>query len=190
MDKMKVSKTVSIDLDLLQRTLQTNQNFSKIVSLALESYLFFKEETERGNSIFFSRNFTTKIPPSIVWRLLSFENMVKWVNLIDEVEYLSDQKLGEGVKCKLYGKISSRPVSSIAEIIEYRENERFVYRAEGDFTIVSSVTMRTSGSKSAINAIGVIGLSPSFASPELYKEISSNLESAFVLFEKVAKTIS
>ena len=88
---MKVSKTASIDIDLLQRTLQANKNFSEIVSLALESYLFFQKETERGNTVNFSKSFTTKVPLKNIWPLMSIENMVKWVNLIDTFEYLSEK---------------------------------------------------------------------------------------------------
>lgn len=187
---MKVSKTVSIELELLQRTLQTNEKFSEIVSLALENYLFYKQETEKGNSIYFSRNFKTKIPKNIIWRLISFENMVKWVNIITKVEYLTEHKNGVGARCKLHGKLGIMEASSIAEIIEYEENAKLVYRAQGDFTIVSSVSIRSVGNYNEINAIAFIGLSTELASPELYKEIYSNLESAFTLFEKIANTLS
>ena len=187
---MKVSKTVSIELDLLQRTLQTNKKFSEIVSLALENYLFFKQETEKGNAVYFSHNFKTKIPKNIIWHLISFENMVKWVNMITKAEYLTDQKTGVGTRCKLYAKVGTLEASSIAEIIEYEENARMVYRAQGDFTIVSSVSIRTVGNHNEVNAIVFIGLSTELASPELYKEIYSNLESAFTLFGKVAGILS
>lgn len=187
---MKVSKTVSIELELLQRTLQTNTKFSEIVSLALENYLFFKQETEKGNAVYHSQNFKTKIPKNIIWRLLCFENMVKWVNMIAKAEYLTDQKTGVGTRCKLYAKVGELEASSIAEIIEYEENVRLVFRSQGDFTIVSSISIRSVGNHNEVNAITVIGLSTELASPELYKEIYSNLESAFTVFEKVASIIS
>jgi hypothetical protein len=187
---MKVSKTVSIDLDLLQRTLQQNDNFSEIVSLALENYLFFQQETERGNSIYLTKNFSTKIPKNIIWRLIRFENMVKWVNLITKAEYLTEQTMGESTKCRLTGKLGDLEASSIAEIIEYEENERLVYRAQGDFTIVSSVTVRTVGKNNEISLIVVIGLSKEIASQDRYREIYSNLKSAFTIFEKMATALS
>ncbi len=186
---MKVSKTVSIELELLQRTLQTNTKFSEIVSLALENYLFFKQETEKGNAVYHSQNFKTKIPKNIIWRLLCFENMVKWVPMITKAEYLTDHKTGVGTRCKLHAKVGHLEASSIAEIIEYKENTRLVYRTQGDFTIVSNISIRSVGNLNEINAITVIGLSTELASPELYKEIYSNLESAFTLFEKVANTL-
>lgn len=183
---MKVSKTVSIDIDLLQRTLQVNESFSQIVSLALESYLFFQKETERGNTVYFCKSFTTKVPLKSIWRLLSIENMVNWVNPIESFEYLSEKRNGEGAKFRLSGRLNGKDVSSIFEVLEYREMERFVYRAEGDVTIISSVAMRSNGAKNEISTVGVIGLSPEIASPELYREVASSLESAIGFFEKMA----
>ena len=110
--------------------------------------------------------------------------------MIDKIEYLTDYKKRKGAKCKLYGKVGDIERTSIAEIIEYRKNERFVYRAQGDFTIVSSVAIRSVGNKNEINFIAVIGLSKELASKELYHDIYSNLNSAFGLFEKVASTLS
>ncbi len=187
---MKVSKTVSIDIDLLQRTLQSNEKFSEIVSLALENYLFFQRETEEGNMIYYTRNFKTKIPVHIIWSLINFNNIPKWHKMINKVEYPSDFKMQKGAKCKLYGKIGDIVATSEAEIIEYSKNERFVYRAQGDFTIVSSISIRSVGNRNEINAIAVIGLSRELASKELYHEIYSNLDSAFGLFIKIATTLS
>ena len=110
--------------------------------------------------------------------------------MIAKAEYLTDQKTGVGTRCKLYAKVGELEASSIAEIIEYEENVRLVYRAQGDFTIVSSISIRSVGNHNEVNAITVIGLSTELASPELYKEIYSNLESAFTVFEKVASIIS
>jgi hypothetical protein len=156
----------------------------------LENFLFFQQETKTGNSIYLSQNFTTKIPKNIIWRLIRFDNMVKWVNMLTKVEYLTEEKIGVGTICKLYAKVGDLEATSIAEIVEYDENNRLVYRAQGDFTIVSSVNIRSVGKKNSIHVITVIGLSTDLASPELYREIYSNLESAFNTFEKVANTLS
>ncbi len=44
---MKVSKTVSIDLELLQMVLKIDENFSKVVTDALEMWLAEKLENEQ-----------------------------------------------------------------------------------------------------------------------------------------------
>lgn len=44
---MKVSKTVSIELELLQMVLKVNKNFSKVVTEALEMWLAKKLENEQ-----------------------------------------------------------------------------------------------------------------------------------------------
>jgi len=44
---MKVSKTVSIDLELLRLVLNTEENFSKAVTEALEMWLAKKLENEK-----------------------------------------------------------------------------------------------------------------------------------------------
>jgi len=43
---MKVAKTISIDLELLQNVLRKEQNFSKAISEALEMWLAKKLENE------------------------------------------------------------------------------------------------------------------------------------------------
>jgi len=43
---MKVAKTISIDLDLLQNVLRKEKNFSKAISEALEMWLAKKLENE------------------------------------------------------------------------------------------------------------------------------------------------
>jgi len=44
---MKVSKTVSINLELLQMVLKVDENFSKVVTEALEMWLAKKLENEQ-----------------------------------------------------------------------------------------------------------------------------------------------
>ena len=187
---MKVSKTVSIEIDLLQKILEENNNFSHIVTEALQNWLYFKNETEQGNAIHFSRIFKTKIPPKIVWRLMSFDGLTKWIKMIKKTEYLTDQKKGLGTKCKLYGQIEDVKATSIAEITEYNEYERMVYRSQGDFRIFSSATLTPKGSQIEVAVIIIIGLSDELVSAGVKGEIQRNLESAFGLFEKVATTLS
>ena len=110
--------------------------------------------------------------------------------MLTKIEYLTDQKSGVGTKCKLYGKLGNLEATSIAEIIEYEENQNLVYRAQGEFTVVSKTSIRSIGNRNEINIVSVIGLSPGLASPEVYKEVYSYLDSAFNLFEKVATTLS
>jgi hypothetical protein len=187
---MKVSKSVSIDIELLQRTLEHYPNFSEAVSLALENCLFFHNETIKGNTVYFSRSYKTKIPKNIIWRLNKFENMTKWLKMLTKVEYLTEQKKGIGTRCKLYGKIGEREAVSIAEIIEYDEDNLLVYRAEGEFTVMSRTKIQSTGSSNTVNVMAMVGLSPDLSSPELNVEIYRNLDSAFSLFEKVASTFS
>ena len=124
---MKVSKTVSIELELLQRVLEVNPNFSKAVNEALESWIYFKKETVHGNTIHFSKIFNIQVPANIIWQLVTFEGLVKWVNMLTRVEYLTEQTKGIGTRCKLYGRLRERESSSIAEITEYVENEKMVF---------------------------------------------------------------
>ena len=81
-------------------------------------------------------------------------------------------------------------LSSIAEIIEYDEDNLLVYRAEGEFTVMSRTMIKSTGRSNTVNVIAMVGLSPELASQELNREIYSNLDSAFSLFEKVANTLS
>ena len=187
---MKVSKTVSIDIDLLQRTLKHYPNFSEAVTLALENCLFFNTETEKGNTIYFSRSYKTKIPTKTIWNLIQLENIPKWLKILIGIEYLTEQKKGVGTKYKLLGKIGETEATSIAEIIEYDEDHTLVYRAEGDFTIMSRTIIKPSGNSNTVNVLAMVGLSPEFASQELNMEIYSNLDSAFSHFEKIAVNLS
>ena len=160
------------------------------VTEALENWLYFKRETEQGNSIHFSRIFRTKIPPKIIWQLVTFDGIVKWVKMLTKVEYLTDSTVGLGTRCKLYGQMGDIQATSIAEIIEYREYEKLVYRSTGDFRVFSSASLTHKGSQTEVAVIIVIGLSDELASEDIKGDIQRNLESAFGLFEKVATTLS
>ena len=187
---MKVSKTVSIDIDLLQRVIDENPNFSSAVTEALENWLNFKKETERGNSIHFSRTFNTKIPPNVIWQLLNFDGIVKWENLLTKAEYLSEQKTGLGTRCKLFAKLDDLNLSSIATITEYLENEKMVFRSEGDFRVFASATLNSRSASTDVSVIIVVGLSDEVASKERKDVVYKSLESAFSNFAKVASTLS
>jgi hypothetical protein len=187
---LKVSKSVSIDIDLLQRTLQHYPNFSEAVSLALENCLFFHNETIKGNTVYFSRNYKTNVPKEVIWRLIQFENMTKWLKMLTRVEYLTEQKTGIGTKCKLYGKIGDHEAVSIAEIIDCDEDNLLVYRAEGEFTVMSRTRIQSTGRSNTVSVMAMVGLSPELSSQELNVEIYRNLDSAFNVFEEVATTFS
>ena len=115
---MKVSKTVSIELELLQQVLEKNPKFSEVVTLALESWLAIQQQTEEGNIIHFSQAFKSKIPPKIIWNLLTFDGLVKWVKMIEKAEYITDAHTGLGAKCILYRKVDDIEATSEAEIVE------------------------------------------------------------------------
>jgi hypothetical protein len=89
-----------------------------------------------------------------------------------------------------YAKLGDLEISSIAEIIEYDEKKRLVYRAEGGFTVVCSNTIQSLGSRNEVRVIAMIGLAPRLASPDLNREIYSNLDSVYTIFEKIAYTLS
>jgi hypothetical protein len=185
---MKVSKTVSIDLDLLQRVLEENPNFSKVVTEALYNWLLFKRETKNGNAIHFNKVFDTKISTNILWQMLTFDGIEKWDKMVHKIEYLTEFKTGLGTKCILYGKVRDIESISIAEITEYEENVRIVYRSQGDLRIFSSATLKPKGAKTEVAVVIVIGISDKLASPDINEEIKNNLESALASFEKIATT--
>jgi hypothetical protein len=187
---MKVSKTVSIDLNLLQRVLEENPNFSKAVTEALENWLNFKQETERGNSVHFSNTFNTKIPPKIIWQLMTFDGIVKWINMLKKVEYLTEHTSGLGTKCILYGEIDDIKASTVAEITEYKEYERMVIRSQGEFRMFVSASLYSKGPTTNVNVVVVVGLSDELSSDRRKEAIHKSIESAFGMFAKVASTLS
>jgi hypothetical protein len=180
---MKVSKTVSIDLELLQKVIELNPNFSKAVTEALHNWLIFNEETQNGNAIHLSKVFETKIPPQVIWQFLTFDGIVKWDKMLYKVEYLTENTTGVGARCKLYGRVNRIESTSIAEIIEYKEYERIAYRSTGDLRIFSSATLKPKNSKTEMVVVIVIGLSDELSSTENKKDIRDNLELAFSNFE-------
>lgn len=187
---MKVSKTVSIDLGLLQKVLEKNQKFSEAVTMALENWLAFQKQTDEGNIIHFSQVFKSKIPPKIIWRLMTFDGIVKWVKMLKKVEYLTENHTGLGAKCILHGKVRNIEATSVAEIIEHKEYERIVFRSQGDFTIFTRAVLNPKSSHTEVRVIIVVGLPPELATDEIRKELNNDLRSAFATFRKVAKTFS
>lgn len=187
---MKVSKTVSIEIDLLNRVIEENPNFSSVVTEALENWLNFKKETERGNTIHFSKSITSRIPPKAIWQLMTFDGIVKWVSVLTKAEYLVDDTIGLGSKCILYGEVDDINITSIAEITEYREFEKMVFRAEGDFRVFTSVSLNTRGPSTEVVVIIVVGLSEELASNDRKEEILKSIEEGFSIFSKLASNIS
>lgn len=183
---MKVSKTVSIDLELLQKVIEKNPNFSQAVTLALENWLYFLNETARGNTIHFNRLFTVNYSPSVIWPLLTFDGIANWVKMVTHIEYLTEAHTGLGARCKLFAKIKDLKASSIAEITEYIENKKLAYRAQGEFSIFSSATLVPRGKVTDIKVIIVIGFDPNIATEEIKNEIIENLENGFKNFQLIA----
>jgi len=187
---MKVSKTVSIELDLLQQVLEKNQKFSEAVTIALENWLTIQKQSEEGNIIHFSKTFKSIIPPKIIWRFITFDGLVKWVNMIKKAEYVTEHHTGLGTTCILHGKVGDIEATSRAEIIEYKEYEKMVVRSQGEFTLFLSVILNPKVSNTEVRVIIVVGLSSELGTENIRREIYSNLNSAFDTFRKVASTMS
>ena len=186
---MKVSKTVSIDLDLLQQVLDINPKFSEVVTLALENWLISRQQSDEGNIIHFSQSFRSKIEPKIIWQLMTFDGLIEWVDMLEKVDYITENRTGLGAKCILYGKVNDIEATSTAEIIEYREYGKLVISSEGEFTLFISAILNPRGSYTEVRTIIVVSLSNELATDEIRKEINHNLNSAFKAFRTVASSL-
>ena len=179
---MKVSKTISIDLDLLSRTLEANPKFSEIVTLALENFLILQKQSKEGNMIHFSRSFNFNLPPEKIWELMTFDSMVEYHPMLQKAEYITKHKNGLGAKCKLYSRLGKIEATSIAEIVEYEEYSKLAYLTKGDFNLYSYAILNPKGKKTEIILIITIELNPALASDELRKEIYTGLTEFFEVF--------
>ena len=187
---MKVSKTVSIEMDLLQKVLEKNPKFSKVVTLALESWLEQQKQSEDGNIIHFSQTFSSKIPPNIIWSLMTFDGVVQWIEMLEIVEYLSENHTGKGTTCILHGKVDDIEATSKAEIIEYKEYEKMVIRSQGEFTLFIVVNLDVKGSTTDVRVIIAVGLSADLATENIRREIYNNINSAFDTFRTIASKMA
>ena len=182
---MKVSKTVSIELELLQRVLDENPSFSSAVTEALENWLNFKKETGRGNTIHFSRTFSTPVPTQLIWGNLTFDNIVRFVPMLSNVEYISENQNGLGARAILYAELFGDTLTSTAEITEYVEHTKMAFRSSGDFRLFVSISLTPKSNKTDVSLIAVIGLTDEFSTDANKNEIKRNIDAGFNQFRKI-----
>ena len=118
------------------------------------------------------------------------DGIVKWVDALTKVEYLTEQTNGLGTSCKIYGKIDDIEGISTAEITEYKEHERLVIRSFGDFRMFMSASFYPKGPSTEVNVVIVVGLSERLASNKRKEVIQRSIESGFGCFEKIASTLA
>lgn len=121
---------------------------------------------------------------------MNFDGLVKWVEMIEKAEYLTETHTGLGAKCILYGKVDDIEATSTAEIIEYQEYEKLVIRSQGDFTLFISAILNPRGSYTEVRTMIVVGLSHELATEDVRREIYYNLNSGFDSFRNVASSMS
>ena len=147
---MKVSKNVSIDLELLNRVRTKEESFSRAVAEALEIWL----ESERFFDIFYRSVVEFMVPPEKIWPMLLLDKTQEWMNMVHSSEYTSEKREGVGTTGRLIAEAVGVKAEWEIQYTEYIENEKLSWRTTGgNITALTSITLKPKGNQTEMKIV-------------------------------------